>query len=42
MLDEIYPMPGPKDWHVDENTEPIEPLILRKQRGRPKKLESVT
>lgn len=35
---EIHPMPGPTEWPVDDGAEPIEPPIIRKQRGRPKKL----
>ena len=35
---DISPMPGPNDWPVDKDTEPIEPPISKKQKGRPKKL----
>ncbi|XP_062150890.1 uncharacterized protein LOC133859491 [Alnus glutinosa] len=34
----INPMPGPNDWLIDCDVDPIEPPIPKTQRGRPKKL----
>jgi len=34
----INPMPGPNDWPIDRDVDPIEPPIPKTQRGRPKKL----
>jgi hypothetical protein len=32
----INPMPGPEEWLIDCDIEPIMPPLPRKQRGRPK------
>jgi hypothetical protein len=34
----IHPMPGPSDWPIDRDVDPIEPTIPKPQCGRPKKL----
>jgi hypothetical protein len=35
---QIHPMPGPNEWPLDDDIEPIKPPISKKQRGRPRKL----
>jgi hypothetical protein len=32
-------MPGPSDWPIDHDVDPIHPSIRKPQRGRPKKLK---
>jgi hypothetical protein len=35
----INPIPGPNEWPIDLDVDPIEPPILKKQCGRPRKLK---
>jgi hypothetical protein len=35
----IHPMPGPSDWPIDRDVDPIKPPIPKPQRHRPKKLK---